>query len=508
MNYLPSLLGAIAVLVGGVIVAWIIARLVRATLKKFGLHKRIVSSDDGSQPSHPGYSEKAIGRIVFLVLLTFVLAGFFQVLRLPGITDPLISMLQTIFSYIPRLVAALALAALALAALAWVVAAGLRALIVNSLGRTKFDNRVDEVLGEPLETDAESATTNHVSLSRHLGDLGYWLVFLLFLPLVLDTLGLQGLLAPVQDMLNKILVFLPNLFVGVLILIVGYFAAKIVSRIVTNLLQAAGVNRLTGVKEGTDQAGQLQLAAFIGYVVFVLILVPIVIASLQALQLEAITRPAEEMLKSFLLALPNIFAAAALLVIAYYVGRLLAKLIDGLLSSSGFDGLVSRMGLSLGAKSKEQTPTTSAAGRSPSWAIGQVVLVVVMLLSAEAALRLIEFQGLADLLNQVLAFLGLVVFGAGLYLAALAARLIRGSDLRHADILAPLAQTVTVILIGAMGLEQMGIGRDIIRIAFGLTLGAVAVAAAIAFGIGSRDVARSVVTKYLGHWGKEKGHDD
>lgn len=72
----------------------------------------------------------------------------------------------------------------------------------------------------------------------------------------------------------------------------------------------------------------------------------------------------------------------------------------------------------------------------------------------------------------------------------------------HSNTLAPFAQAGIIILLGAMGLEQMGIGRDIIRLAFGLTLGAVAVAAAIAFGIGSRDLARNVVTKYLGHWGE------
>jgi uncharacterized membrane protein len=78
--------------------------------------------------------------------------------------------------------------------------------------------------------------------------------------------------------------YLPNLFVAVLILTFGYFAAKIVSRIVTNLLQATGVNRFTVRKGETAEAGRLQLATLIGYVVFVLILMPIVIAALQALR--------------------------------------------------------------------------------------------------------------------------------------------------------------------------------------------------------------------------------
>jgi hypothetical protein len=505
-EYLPNLLGAIVILVGGVLVTWIIARLVRTGLKKIGLGNRLGRWVGGGELARPGYGEKPISQIVFWVLIVFVLAGFFQALRLPVVSDPLSNLLQTVFGYIPRL-----LAAVGLVALAWVLAAGLRILIVSFLARTKLDERINKELLDPPGAAAEKKASGRVSPSRTLGDLAYWLVFLFFIPLVLDALGFRGLLAPVQQMLDAILVFLPNLFVAVLILTFGYFVAKIVSRIVTNLLQATGVNRFHLPKGETAEAGRLQPATLIGYVVFVLILVPIVIATLQTLHLESITRPAEEMLTKFLAALPNIFAAIALLTISFYVGRLLAEMAGDLLISTGFDGLVSRMGLTRGAGVGKKATATPTEGRSASRCLGQIVLVVVMLLSAEAALRLIGLQGLADLLNQALAFighliLGLIVFGTGLYLGALAARLIRGSNLSNADILAPLAQAAIVILMGAMGLEQMGIGSDIIRLAFGLTLGAAAVAAAIAFGIGSRDLARDVVTKYLGHWGK-KGHD-
>lgn len=499
--YLPNLLAAVAILVIGVIVAWLIARLVRAALHKSGLAKHLAPRDVEGTPSKADYGANLASRIVFWILIVFVLAGFFQALKLPVISDPLIDMLQAVFGYLPRL-----LAAIGLAALAWILASSLRMLIVKFLGMTKLDEKIGSELGEPPAAVSRKED-GQLSLSQTLGDLTYWLVFLLFIPLVLDTLGLRGLVAPVEDMLNKILVFLPNLFVAALILIFGYFGAKIVSRIVTNLLKASGINRLTKVTGKAGEKGEVELAKLIGYVVFVLILVPIVIAALQALNLQSITRPAEEMLGKFLAALPNIFAAAALLAIAYFVGRLLADMIAGLLGSVGFDGLVSKMGLTGGAKPGAEASEPSTGVHSPSWVVGQVVLVVVILLSAEAALRLIEFQGLADLLQQMLAFLGqlalgLITIGIGLYLGALAARLIRNSDLSNANILAPLAQAAIIILLGAMGLEQMGIGPEIIQLAFGLTLGAVAVAAAIAFGIGSRDVAHGVVNKYLGHLGK------
>ena len=502
MDYLPNLLGAIVILVGGVLVAWIIARLVRVVLKKVGLGDRLTRfCASGEEPAKSGCGEKMISQIVFWILFVFVLAGFFHALRLPVISEPLANMVRTIFEYLPRL-----LAALGLVILAWILAAGVRMLIVNFLKIARFDEKIDKELTESPGAMPKREAAG--GLSQTLGNLAYWLVFLLFIPLVLDTLGLQGMLAPVENMFGKIFAFLPNLFVAGLILIVGFFVAKIISRIVTNLLQAAGINRLTNGKKGKPAEGKgLQLATFIGYVVFVLILVPVVIAALQTLQLTSITRPAERMLEKFLAALPHLFTAAALLAIAYFVGRLLARMVSDLLSTTGFDGLVYRIGGTKLPKAGKEGETPPAQGHSPSWVIGQVVLVAVMLFAAEAALRLIEFNGVADLVNQTIAFLGnvilgLIVFGVGLYLGRLAARLIRSSGLSQANILAPLAQAAIIIVMTAMGLERIGIGRDIIRLTFGLTLGALAVAAAIAFGIGSRDLARNVVNKYLGHWGK------
>ena len=48
-----------------------------------------------------------------------------------------------------------------------------------------------------------------------------------------------------------------------------------------------------------------------------------------------------------------------------------------------------------------------------------------------------------------------------------------------------------------MGLRQMNLAQEIINLAFGLTLGAVAIAAAIAFGIGGRDAAKALVDDFV-----------
>jgi hypothetical protein len=112
---------------------------------------------------------------------------------------------------------------------------------------------------------------------------------------------------------------------------------------------------------------------------------------------------------------------------------------------------------------------------------------------SEAGTRL-GFSAVSDLVAQFLVFaghvlMGLLILGVGLYLANLAAGAVRATAGAHAGLLATLARIAVVVLTGAMALRQMGLANEIINLAFGLVLGAVAVAAAIAFGIGGRDLA-------------------
>jgi type IV secretory pathway TrbD component len=85
--------------------------------------------------------------------------------------------------------------------------------------------------------------------------------------------------------------------------------------------------------------------------------------------------------------------------------------------------------------------------------------------------------------------IGLIVFRAGLYLANLAGNAIEASRTSQARILAIGARAAIMVLAGAMALRELGVADEIITLAFGLTLGAIAVAVAMAFGIGGRDLA-------------------
>ena len=500
--FLPSLIAAVLLLIVGYIVARIVSGLVRGLLRRTSLDNRLARSLGGTGLG----SEGAVASVVFWLIMLFVLIGFFQTLQLAAVSTPLGQLLAEVLAFVPRL-----LGAALLLLLAWVVATVLKRVVTGILSGMGIDRRLDRMVGEePAENTSYRRTVTtpepapapgsaapyepaRASIADALGDVVYWLVFLLFLPAILGVLNLGGILEPVQVMLTRILAYLPNVVAAGLILLVGWFVARIVRRIVTGLLGAAGTDRLAERVGLSQVLGRQTLSGLVGLVAYIFILVPVLISALNALQIEAVTRPATNMLDTFLAAIPNIFAAAVVVAIAYIVGRLVSGLVTNLLAGIGFDTVPARLGLTSG------TPTVNR--RTPSEIVGVLVLVGVMLFATVEALRLLNFTALADLLAELIqlggqVILGLIVLAIGAYLANLAAELIRSSDTPNAGLLALVARVAILVLAGAMALRQMGIANEIVNLAFGLLLGAVAVAAAIAFGFGGREVAG----RELEHW--------
>ncbi|MEN8194078.1 MAG: mechanosensitive ion channel [Bacteroidota bacterium] len=468
-SYVPNLLGAIAILVIGWIVASIISKVVKSILKKTDLDNKIAEKLNADQDSKPFQLENSISKGVFWFLMLFVLVAFFQALQLTIITEPLNNLLDQVLSYLPQV-----LGAGALFLIAWLLATILRKLIVTGLNALKVDEKVGE------KTDAKN-----VSISKSLGDIAYWLVFLIFLPGILGALNLGGLLEPIQGMLNKILDFLPNILTAAIILIVGWFVAKIVRQIIISLLNAVGLDKL-GEKVGISNVlGNLNLSSLIGLVVYIIILIPIIVASLNALQLEAITTPASNMLNQFLETIPNIFAATVILGISFIIAKVLSGFVENLLSGLGFDNLFVKLGLQ---------KVTSEDSNTPSSVVGFLVLITMMLFAFIEAFNTLGFSTLSDIVSQITnlgghILFGLVILGLGLYFANIADNTIKVGNFSNASTIALVARVAIIILASAMALRHMGLANEIINMAFGLILGAVAIAAAIAFGIGGRDIA-------------------
>lgn len=149
-----------------------------------------------------------------------------------------------------------------------------------------------------------------------------------------------------------------------------------------------------------------------------------------------------------------------------------------------------------------QISSTTSPKRTPAEIVGAIAWIAIILFGAVAAAEVLQLAEVTTIVRAILGVAarvlsGVVVFAIGLYLANLAFNLIASSGNRQARTLAQTARIAIIALVGAMALQQMGVATDIVNLAFGLLLGAIAVAIALAFGLGGRDVAAQQIREWL-----------
>jgi hypothetical protein len=499
--FLPSLIWAIVILIVGWIVATIAASITQNLLKRTSLDDRLANMVMGRDTRLDTPIEQWAATAVYWIILVFTLVAFLNALNLEVVSEPLNDFLQEIFQYLPRIGGAALLLGVA-----WATATIVKVLVTQGLARFNLDDRLAEQMGE------EAGSTPFV-LNESIGNILYWFIFLLFVPLILSALELPGLLTPIEALIDQFLQAIPRILTAGIILFAGWFIARIVRDIVTNLLQATQADQL-GARFGlapTATGEGVALSKLTGTIVFVLILIPAVVAALNELDIEAISGPAISMLERILDAVPQVIMAGVVLVVAYVVGQFVSDLVTNVLRSVGFDNILRSLGLPE-LTTTPQPPVIDAegrptarvepAGRSPSEIAGLVALVGIVLFGAVTATEILGFETLTNIVQAILrisarVLSGLIVFAVGLYFANLAFRLIQNMGGSQANFLAQAARIAIITLVGAMGLQQMGVATDIVNLAFGLLLGAVAVAIAIAFGLGGRDIASEQIREWL-----------
>ena len=387
--------------------------------------------------------ENSIAVGVFWLIILVTVVAVFDSLHLDRISNPFAQMVTGIVGYAPRLVAGVILVLVA-----WLVATLLQALVARALAASKIGEKLSHEAGmEPM--------------SKTVANVLFWLVILLFVP---------------------------NIFGAAVIGSVGWLVARVLRGLVTNLLAAAGLDKM-GTKIGLADA--VKLSRLAGTIVFIVVFVPTLIAAFEALKIEAVSKPSTDMLQRLLAAVPNLVAAALILVVTWYVAKFAADLLARLLAGMGLDTVPEKIGMNA-AFSGEFKPTTL---------VRVLALFFAMLFATVEAANMLQFTQVRDLVSTFIKFGGEILLGGailaiGFWLANLAYEAIaRASGEKHIG-LARLARVAILALVIAMGLRAMGIADDIVNLAFGHSLGAVAVAVALSFGLGGREAAG----KQMEHW--------
>jgi len=462
---LPGILGALGIL----IIGWLIAVTARAGVHRLLALLKVNARIEESTGQKVGIEWGVAVGVFWLVILVTLVAVFNQ-LRLDAISNPFALLVGDLIRYLPHLVGGTILALIA-----WLLATLIRSVVNKVLSSTTLDDKLSKEAGmEPM--------------SRTVANVLFWLVILLFLPTVLSAYELNGMLQPVQLMVAKLLAMVPNIVGASIIGFVGWLVAKVLRGLVTNLLGAAGADRIGGQ---IGLADTVKISRVAGTIVFIFVFVPSLIAALDALQIDAISRPASDMLQKFLTAVPNIVAATLILVITWYVAKFASGLLTRLLAGLGADTLPQKVGFK----------AAFSGNLKPSTLVGGIVLFFAMLFATVEAANRLEFHQVRDVVTMFIKFGGDVLLGGailvvGFWLANLVYEAIDKASGENTTGLARIARVAILGLVIAMGLRAMGIADDIVNLAFGLTLGAVAVAFALSFGLGGREAAG----KQMEHW--------
>src|SRR5690554_4916465 len=192
---LPQVLATLLILFVGGFVAWLLGRLTESLLARLGLDERLARSmppgEHLDEAGRPRLSvARAGGRLVFFGGLLFVFIGVVEAAGVAGMGAPAAGLLERVFAFLPQL-----LGALLLLGVAFIVATLARGATRRALLSSRFDERFSEQVDDP-------GAPKRRRLSETLSETVYYLVFLFFLPAILGTLALEGVLGPVQSLLD------------------------------------------------------------------------------------------------------------------------------------------------------------------------------------------------------------------------------------------------------------------------------------------------------------------
>ena len=356
----------------------------------------------------------------------------------------------------------------------YIISMVLRGLVSGAINRTGIGKR---------------AKTTGGNIGKSVGKAVFWIALLYTLFLALSRAGLGDYFGPVETLLNDVAAFVPKIIGAGFTFFIGFIVAKVAGNATTSVLEAAQVDNLaakSGVTSATGSKGSLAKA--LGTLVFVIIIVPVAVAALGALNLKGVSEPLSKMLEGFTSYIPALVGASLVLAGAIFIGRFISNFLTNFLPTVGFDNSVN---------SVLMLDDGEGASTSPSKAVGYVAFLITLVVGLSAAVSILGNESLSAAFGTVQEFGGsllraAVLIGIGVFLASFMGRFM--SAMMDAK-LANFIKYVVMAIFVFMGLNSLDTTGQIVSVAFSAFVIAAAVAAAIAFGLGGREWAKQVLSK-------------
>ena len=201
--------------------------------------------------------------------------------------------------------------------------------------------------------------------------------------------------------------------------------------------------------------------------------------------------PLQNALSTFLSYIPQLIGALIILIVGYIVAKVLQAVVGRVLQGIGFDRWMERGGI-------KQFFDRAETNQTPASILGALVFWFVFIIAITMAADALGIPQVSVILAQLIAYIPQIIAAILiLILAALLANFISGivRGATGSNVLASIAQYAIIVYAVFAALTQLGVAVQLTANTFLIVLGAVALAAALAFGIGGRELARDILEK-------------
>jgi len=214
---------------------------------------------------------------------------------------------------------------------------------------------------------------------------------------------------------------------------------------------------------------------------------------------EMIIEPFQRFYLKIIQFLPNLLAALVILIVGFVLAGIFGWVFSGIFRLLGLDKYFQRSGImEVLRKGGIEDPLSVLLAKVIKWTTIVVFIIISLyILNSPTLERLLEsfFFYLPNVFVACLILLFGYILANFLSRAALIAAVNAG--IRISGMIAKLVKLTLFLLSVTMALEQLGIGKDTILIAFALVFGGIVLALAIAFGLGGKDVARGYLERKM-----------
>ncbi|MFH1533863.1 MAG: hypothetical protein ABID64_02945 [Nitrospirota bacterium] len=206
---------------------------------------------------------------------------------------------------------------------------------------------------------------------------------------------------------------------------------------------------------------------------------------------NAITASLQDLFFTVVAYLPNLLAALVVLIIGLLIAASLGKLVQKLIEISKIDTLIDKLGINKAFKSLGKIKVSAILGWLVKWFL---ILVVLMAVADILGLpQIIEFLNDVALFlpNIVIAIVILLIgFIGGNFIYEVVHRSVKAAKMHSPRFLANIAKWSVIIFALMASLIQLNIAASLVQTLFTGLIGMLALAGAIAFGLGGKDKAK------------------